>query len=109
MRFLSLQAFRKEGKTGRSRGSRGRSLPAAGSLTRVLGNIFSGSGAETGHKEHSFGVLFPPSSCIHSLPFFLIKVKVSETIQYRVLRLKAVLKYLRVPFAPGDNQSFQLQ
>ena len=25
---------------------------------------------------------------------------------YRVLRLKAVLKYLRVPFAPGDTLFF---
>ena len=77
---------------------------------RVSENIFSGGGAETGRKEHSFGVPFPPSS--YSFPpslFSLIKVKLSETIQYRVLLLKAVLMYLRVPFAPGDNQSFQLQ
>lgn len=73
---------------------------------RVSENIFSGGGltgggAETGRKEHSFGVLFPPSSCIHFLPFFLIKVKVSETIQYWVLLLKAVLMYVRVPLASG--------
>lgn len=79
MRFLSLL----EGKTGRSRGARGRSLPA-GSLMRVSENIFR----TFSHLEYSSLLL---RASIPSLPFFLIKVKVSETIQYRVLASKLFL------------------